>query len=202
MCWCQARCLSSPLRDDGLHGRAQRFANPFTCFLRAPHDARLAVNYAHYRECTLGQALQDTLAAMVAKGRLTEQQSDVALQECAPRGGGWRARILTLWGARFDAAINTRLAQLQDSTPWMAIDGEVATYSSVADTWHWTLRNVTIALGASEKALSKAPVAQVDALQVVATDAFPGRIISRGRNKKKAKAPATKKAKKNATEDE
>lgn len=113
--------------------------------------------------------------------------------------------------------MNTRLRQLpEESSAWMGLDGEIVTYrcaladgscdcaaltccarhSNAENVWYWTLRNGIITFAPTEAQLKVANSIEVGNMQVIATDAFPGRIIARGKSKKKklkTVAPATKK---------
>ncbi len=61
--------------------------------------------------------------------------------------------------------------------------------------WYWTLRNGNITFAPSEAQLKTSDSIEIGNLQVIATDAFPGRIITRGKGKKKKlkTAPVKKK---------
>ncbi len=62
--------------------------------------------------------------------------------------------------------------------------------SNAENVWYWTLRNGNVTFAPTEAQLKVANSIDVGNMQIIATDAFPGRIITRGKSKKKKLKPA------------
>ena len=120
------------------------------------------VNYTHYRESSLGQALSESIDLLVAEGKLTEEQAVVVLLQ-------------------FDAEINKALAQ--QPSRFMNLEGDIASYRNADNTWNWQLTHVKFRIADTEKELTTATYQELDKVNIAATDAFPGRIYSRKRSK-------------------
>ena len=142
--------------------------------------ARLHVNYAHYREGTLGTALQQALETLVSEGALSEVQAVAALQQ-------------------FDISMNKQLAQQETADPmFVMLSGSIRTYRNAENVWSWRLDSAQLKFGATEAAAKKTEPLVLKDVRVVATDAFPGRVSARAARKKKPSAPKPEKKTKKA----
>ena len=83
--------------------------------------------------------------------------------------------------------VNTLLSQLKAQTGLhvLGLEGDVVNYRNAENVWNWTLKNAKLTFALDEPSLAGSSNSMmVEDLQVVAADAFPGRVIRRGRKKK------------------
>ncbi len=78
--------------------------------------------------------------------------------------------------------------------------GEVEAYGNAESVWNWTLKNTVLSFARDQKGLKNAQSFNGGTVQVIANDAFPGRVIQRGNKKKKLKTVASPKPKKEPKE--
>ena len=147
------------------------------------------VNYSHYRESSLGKALQDSLSDLVDEEKLTPEQAVHALLQ-------------------YDIQMNRHLKQQPEVS--VELVGDVVNYRNADNVWNWKLTNAVVTFfdesktlkeevtgeAASKKKRKKQAGAQIEVgdLNVIAVDAFPGR-VTRGNGRKKKAATAATKAK-------
>lgn len=120
--------------------------------------------HQHYRVGCLGRALQDALDEFVQEGKLTPEQAVSAL-------------------LHFDQQANKNLKQPPEV--WMGLEGDIVTYKNVDNVWNWTLKDTTVCVAQDEAGLKPATKVSVGTMNVIATDAYPGRVVSRSGRKKK-----------------
>ena len=130
----------------------------------------LKTDYKHYRESSIGKALEDALDDLVEDAKLTPAQAVSALLQ-------------------FDVQINKHLSQLPEVQA--RITGDMQSYRNAENVWNWNLTNAELSF--QGPAGGQTDEVTATAINMVATDAFPGRVIQRGgRKKKKAGANAAK----------
>ncbi len=127
---------------------------------------KLHVNYSHYREGTLGVALQETLDEFVEEGVLSAEQAVRALQH-------------------FDVEMNKHLEQQEKMDPmFMQMEGTISHYRNAENVWNWQLEDATVKFAPVESGLKRSKPISLGRVKVVATDAFPGRVSARAGRKK------------------
>ncbi len=128
--------------------------------------ARLHVNYSHYREGTLGVALQESLDELVEEGVLKPEQAVTALQH-------------------FDVEMNKHLEQQEKVDPmFMHIEGSIKTYRNAESVWQWQLSDARVKFAVADMNLKRSKPFDLTNVKVIATDAFPGRVSGRAGRKK------------------
>jgi hypothetical protein len=128
--------------------------------------SKLHVNYSHYREGTLGVALQETLDEFVAEGVLTPEQAVRSLQQ-------------------FDVEMNKHLEQQEKvDNMCMQMEGTISHYRNAENVWNWQLEGATVKFATLEAGLKRVKPIELGRVKVVATDAFPGRVSARAGRKK------------------
>jgi polyhydroxyalkanoate synthesis regulator phasin len=128
--------------------------------------SKLHVNYSHYREGTLGTALQETLDEFVEEGVLTAEQAVRALQQ-------------------FDVEMNRHLEEQEKlDSMCMQMEGTISHYRNAENVWNWQLEGATAKFAALEAGLKRSKPIALGRVKVIATDAFPGRVSARAGRKK------------------
>lgn len=142
-------------------------------------DPSLSIDYRHYRCASVGLALKGeghelggVLGELVEEGKLTAEQAVQVTQE-------------------FDVQMNRHLKQQQPML--VKMEGQVMAYNNAENVWNWRLQNVSLRFAPTDKELKTEVPIEVDQLHVVAMDAFPGRVVQRGKKRRKVSAKTGRK---------
>ena len=92
------------------------------------------VNYSHYRESSLGKALQDSLSDLVDEEKLTPEQAVHALLQ-------------------YDIQMNRHLKQQPEVS--VELVGDVVNYRNADNVWNWKLTNAVVTFFDESKTLKE-----------------------------------------------